>query len=357
MRCGAALLGPASARNRGALLVAVSPRLPDTGRAVLRELAAPAAGSRAGRPGGAPFRDGRSPRGRSSLAPPRLKRRSVPPLGRSPPGARAVGRARCSSPACAARSRGGRASRVEAARGAPRGASSPRRSVGRARGAPRGASSLRRSVGRARGAPRGASSPRRSVGRARGAPRGASSPRRSVGRARGAPRGASSLRRSVGRARGAPRGASSLRRSVGRARGALRGASSLRRSVGRARGAPRGASSLRRSVGRARGALRGASSLRRAPVRASGAFVGAFAVVLPNPSRFGAAALPPVRGTAVFSAGAARSLGAGRGALRADELLERTGARLGDAGRGCLAVSLTRIKSHTAIARSSSVSS
>lgn len=47
---------------------------------------------------------------------------------------------------------------------------------------------------------------------------------------------------------------------------------------------------------------------------------------------------------------------AGLGLLRAAVLPERTGARSALAGRGCLAVSLTRMKSHTAIARSSSVS-
>ena len=47
---------------------------------------------------------------------------------------------------------------------------------------------------------------------------------------------------------------------------------------------------------------------------------------------------------------------AGRVGLRADVLPVRTGARSDEAGRGCLAVNLTRMKSHTAIARSSSVS-
>jgi len=56
-------------------------------------------------------------------------------------------------------------------------------------------------------------------------------------------------------------------------------------------------------------------------------------------------------GLAGLSAGAAARVG-----LRAVLLPERTGARSDEAGRGCLAVSLTRMKSHTAIARSSSVS-
>jgi hypothetical protein len=42
--------------------------------------------------------------------------------------------------------------------------------------------------------------------------------------------------------------------------------------------------------------------------------------------------------------------------LRPAALPERTGERAGVAGRGCLAVSLTRIISQAAIARSSSVS-
>jgi hypothetical protein len=47
---------------------------------------------------------------------------------------------------------------------------------------------------------------------------------------------------------------------------------------------------------------------------------------------------------------------AGRVGLRPDVLPLRTGARSVEAGRGCLAVNLSRMKSHTAIARSSSVS-
>ncbi len=42
--------------------------------------------------------------------------------------------------------------------------------------------------------------------------------------------------------------------------------------------------------------------------------------------------------------------------MRFDVLLLRAGARSDEAGRGCLAVNLSRMKSHTAIARSSSVS-
>lgn len=98
--------------------------------------------------------------------------------------------------------------------------------------------------------------------------------------------------------------------------------------------------------------------LAAALVRLPGAPSRGFA---PAPLRFGAAdagaaALlrAPVLASLPEAAGCAPSQV--RGVLRADGLPVRTGARLGDAGRGCLAVSLTRIKSHTAIARSNSVS-
>lgn len=97
-----------------------------------------------------------------------------------------------------------------------------------------------------------------------------------------------------------------------------------------------------------------AAALTRLPGAASRGFA-------PAPPRLGmaeagAAALSraPVLASLPEAAGCAPSQV--RGVLRADGLPVRTGARLGDAGRGCLAVSLTRIKSHTAIARSNSVS-
>jgi hypothetical protein len=68
---------------------------------------------------------------------------------------------------------------------------------------------------------------------------------------------------------------------------------------------------------------------------------------LPAPA--GLASRPP-------AAGVAGRGPAGRVGLRAVVLPERTGARSDEADRGCLAVNLTRMKSHTAIARSSSVS-
>ena len=97
-----------------------------------------------------------------------------------------------------------------------------------------------------------------------------------------------------------------------------------------------------------------AAALTRLPGAASRGFA-------PAPLRLGmaeagAAALSraPVLASLPEAAGCAPSQV--RGVFRADGLPVRTGARLGDAGRGCLAVSLTRIKSHTAIARSNSVS-
>ena len=164
------------------------------------------------------------------------------------------------------------------------------------------------------------------------------------------------------------------------ARGARRGALSARRSAPCARGVPvpRVLRSFAAEASRVlcpsdgRGARRGVSSSRRSAVRRSAprcsdarARGADCAVPLRGfalaPSRLfgaepGAAGLAPERGAAAFCSGAGRSPSRVRGVLRAEGLLGRTGARLGDAGRGCLAVSLTRIKSHTAIARSSSVS-
>jgi len=64
----------------------------------------------------------------------------------------------------------------------------------------------------------------------------------------------------------------------------------------------------------------------------------------------------PLAGAAAPRTGRSPSGGSARTGFRPAALPERTGERAGDAGRGCLAVSLTRINSQAAIARSSSVS-
>jgi hypothetical protein len=145
------------------------------------------------------------------------------------------------------------------------------------------------------------------------------------------------------------------------ARFAARGPRSLSPNAGRAPrpsalcGARRPVSSVRRS------------GVRRSPARSSGARERGGLALAPSraftgaPSRRfagapGAADGLVARGPAFFSGNPCGSGSRVRGVLRADGLPARTGARLGEAGRGCLAVNLTRIKSHTAIARSNSVS-
>ena len=164
----------------------------------------------------------------------------------------------------------------------------------------------------------------------------------------------------------AERGARRSVVAVAVVRFAARGPRSLSPNAGRAVrpslacGARRPVSSVRRSVLRR-------SVVRRSPARSSVARGrGGFA---PAPSRAfagapsrrfsgapGAADGLAARGPAFFSGNPGGSTSRVRGDLRADGLPARTGARLGEAGRGCLAVNLTRIKSHTAIARSNSVS-